>query len=156
MTLGKIIVSIAIQRGTQKATRTSKKQRFNKQTRFARAAHSFDLFVAVTARLQYDGKLPYMKNSRRLRPCPHQCVFVWKRIYFDAFRPSVRTNTQSVFIANASIWKRKRIYMRIRVDGRKRIKIKTMTENYAGASVCGMRIEFHLRHNEQYYRFQKF
>ena len=46
--------------------------------------------------------------------------------------------------------------MRIRMDGRKRIKIKTMTENYAGASVCDMRIEFHLRHNEQYYRFRKF
>ena len=38
--------------------------------------------------------------------------------------------------------------MRISVDGRKRIK-KTMTENFAGACVCGMRIEFHLRHNEQ-------
>ena len=46
--------------------------------------------------------------------------------------------------------------MRISVDGRKRIKKKTMTENFAGARVCGMRIEFHLRHNEQYYRFRKF
>ena len=46
--------------------------------------------------------------------------------------------------------------MRISVDGRKRIKMKTMTENFAGARVCGMRIEFHLRHNEQYYRFRKF
>ena len=35
-------------------------------------------------------------------------------------------------------------------------KKKTMTENFAGARVCGMRIEFHLRHNEQYYRFRKF
>ena len=47
--------------------------------------------------------------------------------------------------------------MRISVDGRKRVqKKKTMTENFAGARVCGMRIEFHLRHNEQYYRFRKF
>ena len=45
-----------------------KSNRFNKQTRFARAAHAFVLFVAVTARLQYDVKFPYTKNSRRLRP----------------------------------------------------------------------------------------
>ena len=36
---------------------------------------------------------------------------------------------------------------RVGVDGRKRIKMKTATENIAGASVCSMRIEFHLRHN---------
>ena len=29
----------------------------------------------------------------------------WKRVHFDAFRPSVYTNTLSVFIENASIWK---------------------------------------------------
>ena len=29
----------------------------------------------------------------------------WKRVHFDVFRPSVYTNTLSVFIENASIWK---------------------------------------------------
>ena len=61
----------------------------------------------------------------------------WKRIRFDAFRPSVQTNTMSVFVVNASIWKRswKWIKMkthsyrdRICVDGRIRIKMKTMTK----------------------------
>ena len=41
-------------------------------------------------------------------------------------------------------------------DRRKRIKIKTMTENIAGACVCSMRREFNLRPNVQFYRFQTF
>ena len=62
---------------------------------------------------------------------------VWKRIHFDAFRPSVQTNTMSVFVVNASIWKRSRKWIktkthsyrdRICVDGRIRIKMKTMTK----------------------------
>ena len=36
---------------------------------------------------------------------------------------------------------------------KKRIKVKTMSENIAGACVCSMRIEFNLRHNVQLYRF---
>ena len=41
-------------------------------------------------------------------------------------------------------------------DGQKRIKMKTMTENIAGACVCSMRIEFNLRPNVQFYRFRTF
>ena len=47
---------------------------------------------------------------------------------------------------------------RISVDGkgngRKRIKMKTMTETIAGACVCSMRMEFNLCHNVQFYRFR--
>ena len=42
------------------------------------------------------------------------------------------------------------------VDGRKRIKMKTMTENIAGACVFIMHIEFNLRQNVQFYRFRTF
>ena len=41
----------------------------------------------------------------------------------------------------------------ISVDGRKRIKMKTITKNNAGAFFCSMRIEFSLRHSVQFYRF---
>ena len=40
------------------------------------------------------------------------------------------------------------------MSSRKRIKMKTMTENIAGACVCSMRTEFYLRHNKQFYRFR--
>ena len=36
---------------------------------------------------------------------------------------------------------------------KKRIKVKTMSENIAGACVCNMRIELNLRRNVQLYRF---
>ena len=39
------------------------------------------------------------------------------------------------------------------VDGRKRIKMETMTENIAGACVCSMRLESNLRHNFQFSQF---
>ena len=45
---------------------------------------------------------------------------------------------------------------RISGDGRKRIEMKTMTENIAGTPVCSMRIEVHLRHNVQFYRSRTF
>ena len=45
---------------------------------------------------------------------------------------------------------------RISVDGRKRIKMKTMTKNIAGACVGSMGKEFNLRHNMQFYCFQMF
>ena len=83
--------------------------------------------------------------------------------WFRCARPFVHTNTPSVFIESASIcWKRSwkwiktkmRIHAyRISVDGRKPIKIKTMTENITGVCVCSMRIEFNYRHNVQFYRF---
>ena len=38
------------------------------------------------------------------------------------------------------------------IYGPKRIKMKRVTENIAGAGVCSMRIEFNLRHNVQLYR----
>ena len=41
-------------------------------------------------------------------------------------------------------------------SGRKRIKMKTMTKNIAGACVCSMCLEFYLRHNVQFYRFGTF
>ena len=43
-----------------------------------------------------------------------------------------------------------RIYL-ISVDGRKRIKMKMMTKNIAGACVGSMGKEFNLRHNMQFY-----
>ena len=39
------------------------------------------------------------------------------------------------------------------MDGRKRIKMKTITKNNAGAFFCSKRIEFNLRHRVQFYRF---
>ena len=42
------------------------------------------------------------------------------------------------------------------VEDRKRIKMKTMTENITGACDFSMRIEFNLRHNVQFYRFLTF
>ena len=47
-----------------------------------------------------------------------------------------------------------RISVDERRNGRKRIKMKTMTENIAGACVCSMRIEINLCHNVQFYRFR--
>ena len=43
-----------------------------------------------------------------------------------------------------------------RIIGRKRIKMKTMTENIAGACDCSMRIKLNVRHNVQFYCFRKF
>ena len=43
---------------------------------------------------------------------------------------------------------------RISVAGRKRIKMKKMTENITGACVCRMHTEFNLPHNMQFYRFE--
>ena len=61
---------------------------------------------------------------------------VWKRVHFDAFKPSVHTNTLSVFIKNASILKRswKRIKTKththhISLDSRKRFKTVVWTRN---------------------------
>ena len=45
---------------------------------------------------------------------------------------------------------------RIRVDGRKRIKMKTMTSYVPRGLYLGMRIEFNLLHNVQFYRFRTF
>ena len=89
------------------------------------------------------------------------------RIHFDAFRLSVLTKSLSVFIENASIWKRswksgsKRkgvhiVFVWTVKNGRKRVKLETMTENIAGACVCSMRIEFNLRHSLHLYRFWTF
>ena len=65
-----------------------------------------------------------LKFTRNLMPYTH----VWKRVHFDAFKPSVHTNTLSVFIKNASILKRswKRIKTKththhISLDSRKRV-----------------------------------
>ena len=42
------------------------------------------------------------------------------------------------------------------VDDRKRIEMKTVTENITGACDFSMRIEFNLRHNVQFNRFLTF
>ena len=61
------------------------------------------------------------------------------------------------------IWKRswkwvktKTHTYRLRVDGRKRITMKTVTENIAGTGVCSMRIELNVRHKVWFYRFRTF
>ena len=70
--------------------------------------------------------------TRNQMPYTH----VWKRVHFDAFKPSVHTNTRSVFIKNASILKRswKRIKTKththhISLDSRKRFKTVVWTRN---------------------------
>ena len=45
---------------------------------------------------------------------------------------------------------------RISVGGRKRIKMKMITKNIAGACVGSMGKEFNLHHNLQFYCFQMF
>ena len=45
---------------------------------------------------------------------------------------------------------------RISVDGKKCIKMKTMTKTIASVCVGSMSIEFNLRHNVQFYCFQMF
>ena len=118
-----------------------------------------------------------------LRPRPHVSGCFWKRRDFSVLGPvhtkafsfenayismrlgfTVHTNklsvfNLSVFIENASMWKRwiktKTHTYRISVEGRKHIKMETITENIAG--VC-TRIEFNLRHNVQslFYCFERF
>ena len=44
------------------------------------------------------------------------------------------------------------IYQILSVDGRKRIKMKTMTENIAGTCVYSKSTEFNLRHQVQFHR----
>ena len=62
-----------------------------------------------------------------------------------------------VLVENASIWKRswkwvktKTHTYRISVEGRKRIKMKTLTKRIAGACVYSMRMEYNLCHNLQF------
>ena len=94
----------------------------------------------------------------RLKKHTFRCV--------QAFRS--HSNALRVFIENASIWKRswkwiktKTHTYRISADGRKRIKMKTMTsyvprglQNIAGTCVCNMHLVFNLRNNVQIYRFR--
>ena len=42
---------------------------------------------------------------------------------------------------------------RVGVDGRKRNKMKTVTENIAGPCVGSMGVDLKLSHNVQFYRF---
>ena len=41
-------------------------------------------------------------------------------------------------------------------NGRKQIKMETMTENIADASVCSVLVDFNLRHNVQFNPFRTF
>ena len=74
-------------------------------------------------------------------------MFVSKRVHFHVlFRPSVDNNTLSIFIENAleSGSKQKRIHILLLwtvKNGRKRIRMKTMTENIARTCVCSLLIE---------------
>ena len=75
----------------------------------------------------------------------------------------VHIDTLSVFTENASILKRSWNWIKTQmhthhfsVNGRKRIKMKAMTENILGTCVCIMYIEFNLGHNVQFYRFWTF
>ena len=42
------------------------------------------------------------------------------------------------------------------MDGRKSIKMKTMTDNIAGACICSMSVAHNVRHNVQFYDFERF
>ena len=50
----------------------------------------------------------------------------------------------------------KKCTIHLKFGAKKRIKVKTMSENIAGACVCNMRIEFNLRRNVQLYSFRMF
>ena len=86
-----------------------------------------------TKRALYQNKVNFsLTFTRNLMPYTH----VWKRVRFDAFKPSVDTNTLSVFIKNASILKRswKRIKTKTHthhtsLDSRKRFKTVVWTRN---------------------------
>ena len=95
---------------------------------------------------------------------PHKYAFMgnnhcakWGPVHNDAF---AFENAYSL-MRFRSLWKRfwkwietKTHTYRISLDcrnGWKRIKMKTKTENIAGAGVCSMRIEVHLRQNVQFY-----
>ena len=85
-------------------------------------------------------------NMLSLRPHSHKCVFVWKRILFDAFWPSVLTNikcleTDALLNENESIRKHSQKWRKLKmqvqrfcVSGRKRSLSKTMTLDYVIAS----------------------
>ena len=73
----------------------------------------------------------------------------------DAFRPFVYTNTLSgtdlkmlVKVDQNETLMKTHIVLVLAVE--KRTKIKTMTENIAGACACRMRIGINLRHNVQF------
>ena len=60
-------------------------------------------------------KTPLRQSIRPTwRPYSLSCVFVWSRIYFDAFRPSVHTKTLSVFNETAPLGKRSRNWIQMK------------------------------------------
>ena len=61
---------------------------------------------------------------------------------------------EQIFIENAI--KTKTNTPPIGVNGRKHIKMNTLTENIAGAFAQSMRIDLNLRNNVQFYRFRTF
>ena len=94
-----------------------------------------------------------------LRKCRvHTNAFSFSENAYISMRsglPSIVTRWE--FSESGSKWNRIHIVLVWTVEnGKKRIKMKTMTENITGACVWSMRIEFNLCHNVQFYRFGTF
>ena len=117
----------------------------------AHQLHQFSRYLHITSWILEQGNSNYFLALFTI------VRFLWERIHFAALRPSVHTDTLSVFLkkyrfenALESGSKRKRIHIAlvwISEDGRKRIKMKTITENISGTFVCSMLTEFNLHHN---------
>ena len=105
----------------------------------------FGLLVGVQAHASGDAGVQFEERSW-LRPRPHWCVFIWKRIFFDALSPSVphtktmKADSQSGGFRKRIVWTAKLTkvfdlhivyilhnapsiktpFLRFSVDGRKR------------------------------------
>ena len=79
----------------------------------------------------------------------HAWHYIWKCLY----RQSSMSVPNFMFISKSAqfTWN-----LELSRRTKKRIKVKTMSENIAGACVCSMRTEFNLRHNVQLYSFRMF
>ena len=81
---------------------SSSRQRRNSMTvSVTCGSHAYDAYITHLNEIKIGRKL-----LKALKAPWHWCVFVWKCIHLDAFRPSFHTNTLSIFIEDASIWKR--------------------------------------------------
>jgi len=91
-----------------------------------------------------------------------KCLVHTNSFSFENAYISMRSGLPSALIRwefseSGSKWNRIHLVLVWTVEnGKKRMKVKTMTENITGAFVCSMHIEFNLRHNVQFYRFRTF
>ena len=89
------------------------------------------------------------------RARPHLRGFVRIRILFDAFRPSVLTNTRIGSTESAEVWKRSRKWIKTNpyifrgsVDGPIRTKMETMTSTVPRGRITGSRAKIKNQNGE--------